>query len=140
MEVSLKLLNQYVNIEDQDPYELAEAITKIGHEVEGIAPLTKGTSLVVGYVHECTAHPDSDHLNVCQVEIEPGVKTQIVCGAPNVAAGQKVIVALPGCDFGGGMKIKNGVIRGEESNGMICSLGELGINARLQSEEDKAGY
>ncbi|MFV0396256.1 MAG: phenylalanine--tRNA ligase subunit beta [Coprobacillaceae bacterium] len=139
MEVSLQLLNSYIKIDDQDPNELADKITAVGLEVEGIQKLAKGTDLVVGLVKECYDHPDSDHLHVCQVEIEPGKIVQIVCGAPNVATGQKVIVARPGCDFGEGFVIRQSKIRGEESNGMICSLLELGIDGRFLDEEQKAG-
>ena len=124
MEASLKVLNNYVKVDDQNPLELAEKITRIGHEVEGHHELAVGTKLVVGYVQECIDHPNSDHLHICQVEVAPGEVTQIVCGAPNVKAGQKVIVALPGCQLNGG-KISAGKIRGEESNGMICSIAEL---------------
>lgn len=139
MEASLKLLNEYVDIQDQDAATLADAITRVGLEVEGMHNLARGDKLVVGFVKECAPHPDSDHLNACQVEVEEGVVTQIVCGAPNVAAGQKVIVALPGCDLGDGFKIKESKVRGVESNGMICSIAELGLDARLLKEEDKAG-
>lgn len=139
MEASLKLLNEYVDIQDQDAATLADAITRVGLEVEGMHDLARGDKLVVGYVKECILHPDSDHLNICQVEVEEGVIIQIVCGAPNVAAGQKVIVALPGCNLGEGFKIKESKVRGVESNGMICSIAELGLDARLLKEEDKAG-
>lgn len=139
MEASLKLLNNYVKVDDFSAEEIAAKLTSIGHEVEGMHAFARGNKLVVGYVQEKTAHPDSDHLNVCQVEIAPGVVSQIVCGAPNVDAGQKVIVALPGCDLGEGFKIKESKIRGVESNGMICSIAELGIDQRLLREEDKAG-
>lgn len=139
MDLSVKLLNNYVDISDQDIGELAEKITRIGHEVEGIRPLARGTDLVIGYVAECFSHPDSDHLKVCKVEVEPGLSQQIVCGAPNVAAGQKVIVAKVGCDLGDGFIIKKTVIRGQESNGMICSLAELGIDSRFLTEEQKSG-
>ncbi|WP_288154465.1 phenylalanine--tRNA ligase subunit beta [uncultured Sharpea sp.] len=138
MLASYKLLNQYVKVDDQNPEELAEKITRIGHEVEGHYPLALGTKLVVGYVKECIDHPDSDHLHICQVEVAPGEVTQIVCGAPNVAAGEKVIVALPGCELHAG-KISAGKIRGAESNGMICSIAELIEDQRLLREEDKAG-
>ena len=126
MEVSLNLLNKYVKIDDQDPKELADKITSIGLEVEGMHSLANGNNMTIGYVKECIDHPDSDHLHVCQVEVRPGEVTQIVCGAPNVAAGQKVIVANPGCDLGEGFVIKQSTIRGQESNGMICSMAELG--------------
>lgn len=139
MEASLKLLNEYVDIQDQDPADLAEKITRIGLEVEGMHELARGTSLVIGYVKECVPHPDSDHLNICQVDVGEGSDRQIVCGAPNVAAGQKVIVALPGCDLGDGFVIKESKVRGVESNGMICSIAELGLDQRLLKEEDKAG-
>lgn len=138
MEASLKLLNEYVDIQDQNPADLAEKITRIGLEVEGIHELAHGTNLVIGYVKECGPHPDSDHLNVCLVDTGDGDR-QIVCGAPNVAAGQKVIVALPGCDLGNGFVIKESKVRGVESNGMICSIAELGLDQRLLKEEDKAG-
>ena len=139
MEVSLNLLNKYVKIDDQDPKELADKITSIGLEVEGLHSLANGNNMTIGYVKECIDHPDSDHLHVCQVEVRPGEVTQIVCGAPNVAAGQKVIVANPGCDLGEGFVIKQSTIRGQESNGMICSMAELGLDQRLLSPEDKDG-
>lgn len=139
MDISLNTLNKYVKVDDIDPEELAAKVTSIGLEVEGIHTLARGTNLVIGYVKEVKSHPDSDHLNVCQVEVKPGEVSQIVCGAPNVAAKQKVIVALPGCDLGEGFVIKQSKIRGEESNGMICSLNELGIDPRFLTEEQKAG-
>ena len=139
MEASLKLLNQYVKTDDFTAEEIAAKLTSIGHEVEGMHTFARGDRLVIGYVQESQPHPNSDHLNICQVEVAPGVVSQIVCGAPNVAAGQKVIVALPGCDLGEGFKIKASQIRGEESNGMICSIAELGLDQRLLREEDKAG-
>ncbi len=138
MDISLNWVNRYVKCDDIDPKILADKVTSVGLEVEGMHKLAYGTNLVIGYVHTCTMHPDSDHLHVCEVEFEPGKTTQIVCGAPNVDAGQKVIVALPGCQLNGGT-IKNSVIRGVESNGMICSLSELGIDPRFQTEEQKKG-
>lgn len=138
MDISLNWINRYVKVDDISAAEIAEKVTSVGLEVEGMHELAYGTKLVVGYVHTCEMHPDSDHLHVCQVEVAPGEITQIICGAPNVAAGQKVIVALPGCELLGGT-IKNSKIRGIESNGMICSLSELGIDQRFQTEEQKAG-
>ena len=91
-----------------------------------------------GEVKTCEMHPDSDHLHVCTVDIGKDI-LHIVCGAPNVKKGQKVIVALDGAELPGGIKIKKGMIRGEESNGMICSLSEIGIDSKFQSEEDKTG-
>lgn len=140
MDLSINLLNNYVDVKDQDIRQLAEKITRIGHEVEGIHSLAKGSNLLtIGFVKECKPHPDSDHLNICQVEIQPGKVVQIVCGAPNVAVNQKVIVANVGCDLGNGFVIKKGNIRGEESNGMICSLAELGLDGRFITDEQRAG-
>ncbi|MDD8048752.1 MAG: phenylalanine--tRNA ligase subunit beta [Thomasclavelia sp.] len=139
MDVSLNLLNRYVQLDDQDPKELANKITSIGLEVEGMHNLTNGNNMSIGLVKECLPHPDSDHLNICQVEVKPGVVNQIVCGAPNVAKGQKVIVALEGCDLGGGFVIAKRKVRGEESNGMICSIAELGLDKRLLKDEDSDG-
>ena len=99
--------------------------------------MAQGTNLTIGYVLECVEHPDSDHLHVCQVDLGAS-KEQIVCGAPNVAASQKVIVAKVGAKLPDG-EIKAGVIRGVESNGMICSLLELGVNEKSLSEESKNG-
>lgn len=138
MDISLNWLNRYVTVDDVSVEELEKKVTSIGLEVEGRHELAYGTNLVVGYVHECVDHPDSDHLHICQVETAPNHLQQIVCGAPNVRVGIKVIVALEGCVLHGGT-IKPTTIRGVASNGMICSLSELGIDQRFQSEEQKAG-
>lgn len=137
MITSKKWLSQYMDLNDITPAELADKLTTAGLEVEGLEAMASGTNLTIGYVKECVDHPDSDHLHVCQVDLGEKVD-QIVCGAPNVAAGQKVIVALPGAKLPGG-EIKNGVIRGVESNGMICSLLELGVDPKALSEESKSG-
>ena len=139
MDISLKVLNRYIKVDDQDPKELANKITSIGLEVEGMRNLANGNNMTIGHVLECVPHPDSDHLNVCKVEVKPGEIRQIVCGAPNVATNQKVIVANPGCDLGNGFIIKESKIRGVESNGMICSIAELGLDQRLLKPEDKEG-
>nr|WP_106780283.1 phenylalanine--tRNA ligase subunit beta [Lysinibacillus timonensis] len=131
MLVSLNWLKQYVNIDSLSPEELAEKITRSGIEVDAVIDRSKGmTNVVVGYVISKEKHPDADKLNVCQVEVGEGDVRQIICGAPNVAAGQKVIVALPGARLPGGVKIKKAKMRGVESNGMICSLQELGVEGR----------
>lgn len=137
MIISRKWLSQYMNVEDLTIEEMADRITDAGLEVEGIERMSAGTNLTIGKVLTCVDHPDSDHLHVCQVDLGD-TQTQIVCGAPNVAAGQKVIVAKPGAVLPGG-EIKQGVIRGQESNGMICSLLELGVDAHHLSEESKTG-
>lgn len=137
MRISRKWLSQYMDISDLSIEEIAQKITDAGLEVEAVEHQSQGTNLVIGEVLECTAHPDSDHLHCTKVNVGNEV-LNIVCGAPNVAAGQKVIVALPGAKLPGG-EIKKGVIRGQESNGMICSLLELGVDPHLLTEEQKAG-
>ncbi|KGR76827.1 phenylalanine--tRNA ligase subunit beta [Ureibacillus sinduriensis] len=132
MLVSLNWLKQYVDIDGIAAEELAEKITRSGIEVDAVIDRSKGmTNVVVGHVVSKEKHPDADKLNVCQVEVGEGDIRQIICGAPNVAAGQKVIVALPGARLPGGVKIKKAKMRGQESNGMICSLQELGVEGRV---------
>ena len=139
MLVSLKSVNQYVDIKDLSAEEIADKLTFAGVEVEEIKKLASGTNLVIGEVKECVAHPNSDHLHVLQVDLGPkyGV-TQIVCGAPNARSGLRVIVARVGAVLPQ-IEIKQGVIRGEESNGMCCSLLELGVDAKYLSDYQKAG-
>lgn len=130
MLVSFNWLKNYVDLGDITPEELAEKITKSGIEVEGVEYFAEeSTNVVVGYVASCEKHPNADKLNLCQVDV--GDETlQIVCGAPNVAQGQKVAVAKPGAKLPGGFKIKKVKLRGVESNGMICSLQELGVDEK----------
>ena len=129
MLVSYKWLNEYVNLSNVTPQELADKMSVTGIEVEGVAVPEEGLKkIVVGEVKECVPHPNSDHLSICQVDIGEEELSQIVCGAPNVKAGIKVIVALPGSRIAGNQKIKKGKMRGEVSNGMICSLEELGYS------------
>ncbi len=137
MRVTYNWLKQYIDLSDISPKEIADRMTQCGLEVEGLEPMAQASSLVVGKVLECVAHPDSDHLHVCQVDTGDGVR-QIVCGAPNVAAGQKVIVALPGCVLPGG-EIKSGSIRNQVSDGMICALFELGVDRKQLTEQQLAG-
>ena len=131
MLVSIKWLKDYVNTQDLPPAELGERITRSGIEVDAVIDRSQGMkNIVVGYVESCEKHPEADKLSVCQVSF--GDETdQIICGAPNIAAGQKVIVARPGARIAGNMKIKKAKLRGEVSNGMICSLQELGIESKL---------
>lgn len=122
--ISMNWVKDYVNIDDVDLKDLALKVTKAGVNVEKV--ITNNLkNLVIGEVVECVMHPDSDHLHVCKVNVGKEI-IQIVCGAPNVRTGLKVIVALPGCVLPDG-EIKRGVIRGQESNGMLCALYELGI-------------
>lgn len=137
MKISRKWLSQYMDISDITIEQIADRITSAGLEVEGIERMSAGNNLIIGKVLTCVDHPDSDHLHVCQVDLGNRVE-QIVCGAPNVAADQKVIVAQVGAQLPGG-EIKAGVIRGQASNGMICSLLELGVDAHQVSEESKTG-
>lgn len=126
MNVSYKWLTEYVDLEGITPDELAEKMSRTGIEIEGVDYPSEGLKkIVVGHAVEVVDHPDSDHLHICQVDVGEEV-LQIVCGAPNIAAGQKVIVALPGSRITGNKKIKKGKMRGVVSNGMICSLEELG--------------
>ncbi len=131
MLVSIKWLKDYVDIQDLAPADLGEKITRSGIEVDAVIDRSHGiTHVVVGYVKECVKHPEADKLSICQVDVGEET-TQIICGAPNIAAGQKVIVARPGAKLPGDIKIKKAKLRGEESNGMICSLQELGIESKL---------
>ena len=130
MLVSYNWLKKYVDLGNLTPEELAAKITKSGIEVEGVEYVAeKSTNVVVGYVESCEKHPDADKLNLCQVDVGEE-KLQIICGAPNVAQGQKVAVAKPGAVLPGNFKIKKVKLRGIESNGMICSLKELGIEEK----------
>lgn len=129
MKLSLNWLNELVKIDDLSAEEIADRIVKAGFEVEEITKLGSGTNLVVGKVLECKDHPDSDHLHITKTDIGDEV-LDIVCGAPNCKEGLKVIVAQVGAKLPGG-EIKSGVIRGEKSNGMLCSLLELGVDKNL---------
>ena len=137
MKLSTNFLKDYVDI-DVDLHTLAEDMTKVGNEYDSAENLINATNLVIGEVLECEMHPDSDHLHVCKVNIKDEV-LQIVCGAPNVRKGLKVIVALPGAKLPGGVTINKSMKRGVESNGMLCSIAELGIESKFLSAEDKEG-
>lgn len=137
MLLSRKFVNDYTNLEKIDINEYANSMLKLGNEYDSITPLVKANKLVIGEVLECDPHPESDHLHVCRVDIKSEV-LNIICGAPNVRAGIKVIVALDGAELPGGT-IKKTNILGYESNGMICSLAELGVDSKYLSEEDING-
>lgn len=126
--ISLNWVKDYIDIENEDLNELAVKITKAGVNVEKVIS-KRINNLVIGKVISCEMHPDSDHLHICMVDT--GSETlQIVCGAPNVREGLKVIVALPGAVLPGNFEIKKGTIRGVESNGMLCALFELGVEEK----------
>ena len=137
MKLSINFLKDYVDI-DVDTKKLAEDMTNVGNEYDSAERLINATNLVIGEVLECEPHPDSDHLHICKVNVGEQV-LPIVCGAPNVRKGLKVIVALLGANLPGGITIKAGKIRGEESNGMLCSMAELGLESKFLSPEDKEG-
>lgn len=127
MYLSWNFLKNAIQMDGITPAEFAEKFTISKIEVESFAPLAQGNHLVIGFVKSCIDHPESDHLHVCEVDIGSEVRT-IVCGASNVAAGQKVIVALPGAVLPAkGVTIQHSTIRGIPSEGMICSLQELGL-------------
>ena len=128
MKVSTKWLNEYVKVDDLKPEELGEKIERTAVEVDGVSRRADGQKkIVVGHILECVPHPNSDHLHICQVDVGDEEPYQIVCGAPNVAAGQNVIVALPNSWIAGHIKIKKSKMRGELSMGMICGLQEIGF-------------
>ena len=138
MLVSYNWLKQYTNVED-NANALAEKITRGGIEVEGVEYLAEEISnVVVGYVVSKEKHPDAEKLNVCQVNVGEEENLQIVCGAPNVDAGQYVIVAKVGAKLPG-IKIKKAKLRGVESQGMICSLAELGLSKSVVPKNYQEG-
>jgi len=134
MKISLNWLKEYIDI-TVSPEKLSEILTDLGLEVEGMEKLegVKGglEGVIVGHIIECGKHPNADRLALTKVDLGGGDSVQIVCGAPNVAAGQKVLVATTGCTLypidGEPIKIKKGKIRGEVSEGMICAEDELGL-------------
>lgn len=135
MNISYNWLKEYLDF-DLSPEETGKALTSIGLEVGSVEEkeTIKGglKGLVVGHVLTCDVHPNSDHLHVCTVDLGTGEPAQIVCGAPNVAAGQKVIVATLGCKLYDGdneFVIKKSKLRGVESNGMICAEDEIGVGS-----------
>ncbi|HDB7290996.1 TPA: phenylalanine--tRNA ligase subunit beta [Staphylococcus aureus] len=139
MLISNEWLKEYVTIDDSVS-NLAERITRTGIEVDDLIDYTKDIkNLVVGFVKSKEKHPDADKLNVCQVDIGEDEPVQIVCGAPNVDAGQYVIVAKVGGRLPGGIKIKRAKLRGERSEGMICSLQEIGISSNYVPKSFESG-
>ncbi|HDZ6020233.1 TPA: phenylalanine--tRNA ligase subunit beta [Staphylococcus aureus] len=139
MLISNEWLKEYVTIDDSVS-NLAERITRAGIEVDDLIDYTKDIkNLVVGFVKSKEKHPDADKLNVCQVDIGEDEPVQIVCGAPNVDAGQYVIVAKVGGRLPGGIKIKRAKLRGERSEGMICSLQEIGISSNYIPKSFESG-
>ena len=136
--ISLEWVKDYIDISDQDLKELAVKITKAGINIEKVIT-NHIDNLVIGEVIKCEMHPNSDHLHVCLVNV--GNKNlQIVCGAPNVREGLKVIVALPGASLPLGGVIKKSQIRKVESNGMLCALYELGLEEKTDEAYNRGIY
>ena len=136
MKLSTNFVKDYVDI-DVDVKQLAEDMTRVGNEYDSAGKLINATKLVIGEIVECKDHPDSDHLHLCKVNIGNEI-LNIVCGAPNARKGIKVIVALNGAQLPE-KTIKRGIIRGQESNGMLCSIAELGLDNKFLKPEDKEG-
>ena len=132
MKLSYNWLKEYIKC-DLDPQQIADAMTSIGIEVDGVEQTEQIpgglAGVVVAKVVECEPHPDSDHLHVTKVDAGTGELLNVVCGAPNVAVGQKVLFAQIGTVLPGDFKIKKSKIRGIESLGMICAEDELGIGS-----------
>ena len=138
MILSRNFVKDYIDLDDSlDIKTIGEDMTRVGNEYDEARKFIDCTNLVIGEIIECVEHPDSDHLHVCKVNVGKDI-LQIVCGAPNARAGIKVIVALPGAQLPGG-EIKAGAIRGVESNGMMCSIAELGVDNKFLKPEDKEG-
>ena len=136
MKLSKNFVKDYVDI-DVDLKTLAEDMTRVGNEYDSAEKLINATKLVIGEIIECKDHPDSDHLHLCKVNI--GTEAlNIVCGAPNARKGIKVIVAQDGAVLPE-KTIRKGIIRGQESNGMMCSIAELGLENKFLKPEDKDG-
>jgi phenylalanyl-tRNA synthetase beta chain len=138
MAISTKWIKDYVDLNGVDLNALADKITCAGINIAGIKNMYI-SNLVIGLVTNCYPHPDSDHLNVCTVDLG-GYTSQIVCGADNVKKGIKVIVSLPGAVLPGNFEIKKSVIRGVESNGMICALSEIGLEEETEETRKKGIY
>ena len=138
MKLSRKFVSDYIDLDEKLTItEIADAMTNVGNEYDSAEPFVNCTNLTVGEIIECIDHPDSDHLHCCKVDVGNEI-LDIVCGAPNARKGLKVIVALDGAKLPGG-EIKKGKIRGCESNGMLCSKAELGLDSKYLVEADRAG-
>jgi phenylalanyl-tRNA synthetase beta chain len=139
MKITYKWLNDYVSLEGITPEQLAEELTNRGIPVEQIEYRNQGIDgVVIGEVLETEQHPNADRLRVCKVNAGTGETLQIVCGAPNVKAGQKVPVALVGAKLPD-LTIKKAKLRGVESQGMLCSAKEIGLDVKLLPKEQTEG-
>ena len=138
MKLSRKFVSDYIDLDENLTItKIADDMTNVGNEYDSACKLIDCTNLITGEVIECVDHPSSDHLHCCKVNIGSEV-LDIVCGAPNVRKGLKVVVARDGAKLPGG-EIKKGNIRGCVSNGMLCSKQELGLDSKFLVEKDKTG-
>lgn len=133
MKISLSWLKEYIPV-THTVEEIANKVSLTGIESSPVKLGEGLDKLVVGHITSIKPHPDSDHLNICTVDVGEDEDIQIVCGAPNVADGQYVIVARHGAHLPEGNRIKRGKIRGVESNGMICGLDEIGVPEKYVPE------
>lgn len=139
MKVSLDWLKEYVDIE-VEPKKYADLMTMTGTKVETLDIQGEGIkNLVIGQIKEISPHPDADKLIITQIDAGQGELVQIVTGASNVSVGDIIPVAIDGAVLPNGTKIKNGKLRGVESNGMLCSADELGIENKYVDEKSKGG-
>ena len=139
MQVSIKWLKDYIDF-DWSAEELADRFTMAGVPVENVIRADEGLDKVVtGRIEKLTKHPDSDHLQICQMNVGEKELVQIITGAQNVAEGQVVPVAMVGAHLPNGLHIKKGKLRGLPSNGMLCSAGELHLDLTKLTEEEKDG-
>lgn len=138
MRLSRKFLSDYLNLDGINFTDVASKMVLVGNEYESISKLCDGSNLVVGHVLECEKHPESNKLSICMVDLGND-KKQILCGASNVKAGMKVIVAKVGAKLPGNIEIKEAKLAGMTSYGMICSLAELGLESKYLTIEDKDG-
>lgn len=137
MRLSKNFVSDYIDVKDIDTKELAEQMVFAGNEYESIEKTVNASGCVIGKVLECVDHEKSDHLHICKVDYGEGIK-QIVCGAPNVKAGIKVIVAKVGAILGD-IEIKKATLAGVESEGMLCALDELGVDKKYLKEDEVRG-
>ncbi|BDR56428.1 phenylalanine--tRNA ligase subunit beta [Xylocopilactobacillus apis] len=139
MLISLNWVKKYLDL-SVNAKELADKTTMTSQEVEKIVYPSEGLkNIVIGKTVKVSPMPESDHLNICQVEVGNGEENQIICGAPNIKSNQYVIVALPGARIKDNIKIKRGKMRGYESNGMICALEEIGFPSNVVPKEYSDG-
>ena len=137
MKVSRNFLSDYIDIDGISTKDLADKLVSVGNEYDSVSKFIPATNLVIGHVIECVMHPDSKKLHICKIDLGDKI-VQIVCGAPNMREGLKVIVARVGANLPGGV-IKKAKLAGYESNGMVCAFSELGIPHKFLRKEDIEG-